>query len=112
AALRELDQAIGGVAYLSDRARGALERVAAHRLHGIDEQHRDVLALGGGENRLESALARHQEIAVADSEPLGAQADLPRRLLGARVEHAPAAGGERLPGVQEQRALADPRLTG
>ena len=49
--------------------------------------------------------------AVPDAQPLGAQADLRRGLLGARIEDVARAGGrEPAAGLEEQRGLADARL--
>ena len=62
------------------------------------------------EDALERGLGHQVEPAALDAEPLAAQLDLALRLLARDVEHAAVGAAEQVRHLQQQRALADPRL--
>jgi hypothetical protein len=108
--LGETDQLGGRLAHLRDRAGGRLQGVGVEGLNGVDDHHARPLLRRGREDRLDIGLGKQPDPVARQSEPMGAQPDLLGRLLAADVEHR-AGARERGARLEQERRLADPRIT-
>ncbi len=104
-AFGEVHQRRGALAHLADRPRRALDIRTKDRLDRIDDEHVGLGLLRGGDDLFDVGFGEEQERLGRDAEALGAELDLPQRLLAGDVEHA--AIRQVLAQFGHQRALAD-----
>ena len=57
-----------------------------HGLDGVDDQHLGLLALGGGQNRLDAGLGQHLEPLGRQLQTMGAHRHLRQRFLASDIE--------------------------
>ena len=97
------------LAQLADRTRRGRKRLAVKRLNRIDHQHRRLLRRGSCQNTLNLRFAEQHNALACQSQPLGAQPNLARRLLAAHIQtrHRLRQMMHRL---QQQCGLADARI--
>ena len=111
ARLGEPDQGLGGAANLTDRARRRFDRVAPHRLDGIDDH--EFRGVAGGERRhdvLDEGLGGELDRRARQTEAGGPQANLGGRFLARDVDDPAAGSRHRRTGLDQKRRLANARL--
>jgi hypothetical protein len=112
AQLRHPDQGGGDLLDLGDASGHAVHVADAHRLHRVDDQQRGLDRLDMAEHRSEVGLGGEVELLPDGVGAVSAHPHLRSGLLPGDVEH-PVAQPCRLRGhLEQQRRLADPRLTG
>ncbi len=97
------------LAHLRHRARRGRERIGVQRLDRIDDAERRRFDIERGEDALELNLRHHAHTRAVEAEPLRTQRHLRAALFAADVEHLHLLG-QRVGGLQQQRALADARV--
>jgi hypothetical protein len=107
ARLREPGDAIGDLADLADRAGRAGEGGGVERLHRVDDADLRPLGVERREHGVEVGLREHRHVERGAGEPLGTQADLPRRLLAGDVQRAPPGALQVAERHRRERRLAD-----
>ena len=109
--LRDPQETARSLSYLRDGSGSRADVRRVQRLHRVDDAHVGMLALDGGTDDLERGLGEDaHRLRTADSRRT--KGDLRRGLL-ARHEQCPLAGAsDRTEDAQEERRLADTRLTG
>ena len=101
----------GDLADLADPAGGAGQLGVGHGLDRVDHHHGRPDLLDQGADGPQVGLGGQQQPRVQGPQPLGPEADLLARLLGADVQHR-AVGGEAGQHPQQQGRLADAGLAG
>ena len=110
AGLRDRDECRRALAHLHDRAGHARHRGVGDRLDRVDGEHVGLGCVDRGDDLVERVGADEHQPRVERVDALGAHAHLLRRLLGADEQAPGAGGGEPAERLEEQRALAHPRL--
>ena len=109
-AFGDLPDLLGRLANLGDRSGRRAELRRVQRLYRVDHAHLGLLGLERGEHDVEIGLRDHRHgQGLAAAEPLGAQTDLRRRLLGRDVQRAPPRRAHVGKRHRRQRRLPDPR---
>ena len=113
--LRELHQAERQFADLSDAARRPIELGDGRRLDRVDDDELGSFVPGDLGDPPDLGLRDHPDPVargtVQQAQPGGPQPDLGSRLLAGRVEDDRAGRGDACGSLEEERRLADPRLT-
>lgn len=104
-------QGVGGLTHLGDRAGHAADPVVIERVDRVDDHQRRGGLGQPSQHHLQPGLGQHVQLVADGVQALGASLELIGRLLGGDVEHAAATPGHARRGLQQQRALAHPRLT-
>ena len=110
--LGHLDEARGDLTDLPDIAGGALDLRAGEGLHRVDDDEIGPARLDLAEHDGQVGLGGQMQRRGHRLDPLGPQPHLRRRLLAADVQHGAPLAGRPRGDVEQQRGLADPRLTG
>ena len=97
------------LAQLADRTRRGRKRLAVKRLNRIDHQHRRLLRRGRCQNTLNLRFTEKHDALACQSQPLGAQPNLARRLLTADVQTRHRLR-QMMYRLQQQRRFADARI--
>ena len=101
-----------GLPHLGHAARPGGLGVAVQSLDGVYDDQGRTRFFQPSKDYVQVRLGQEQDVLANDVEPLGAQLDLLGRLLAADVEHTALRRRHRVGELQEQRRLADPRLSG
>ena len=98
------------LAHLADAAGRGREARRVDGLHRVHDQGGRLELVHVLEDALEARLRHQEEAGAGDAQPLAPHLDLPLRFLAGDVEHGAALAAEQVRHLQQQRALADPRL--
>ena len=108
--LRHEQQLCGGLAHLTDAARGRLKLQGEDRLNGIDDDQRRFDAGDLFENSFETRFSEQIERRLSDGEALAARFHLMLRLFAGAVQHRADGSCQIGRSLQQQRGLPDARL--
>ena len=109
--LREADEAVRGVAHLSDRAWRTRPVGIVHGLDGVDRDDRGPQLVDMGAHRGQRGLVDDEQIGRERAKPVGPHPHLRERLFGAHQQAPPPGRRDRPERLEHQRALAHARLT-